>query len=69
MEKSKDGGLGLFLYKIADCARMALSSVRNRRSARTVFRPRRFSKNLRAARANRGFCTDKNHPYRNRGYG
>jgi len=28
------------LYKIADCARMCFSSVRNRRSARTVFRPR-----------------------------
>jgi hypothetical protein len=39
-------GLGIkqgqcwFLYKIGDCARMALSSVRKRRSARTGFRPR-----------------------------
>jgi len=30
----------LVLYKIADCARMRLLSVRNRRSARTVSRPR-----------------------------
>ncbi len=36
MDKNKDG-LGLFLYKIADCARMAFSSVRNRQSARTFF--------------------------------
>jgi len=39
MDKS-NSGLGLPLYKIADCARMAFSSVRNRRSARTAFRPR-----------------------------
>jgi hypothetical protein len=32
--------LGLFLFKIADGARMAFSSVRHRRSARTAFRPR-----------------------------
>jgi hypothetical protein len=47
------------LYKIADCARMKRTSVRNRRSARTVFRPRRSSQNLRAARANRVFCADE----------
>jgi hypothetical protein len=29
MDKNKDG-LGLLLYKIADCARMRFSSVRNR---------------------------------------
>jgi hypothetical protein len=28
-------------YKIVDCARMCFSSVRNQRSARTVFRPRK----------------------------
>jgi len=39
MDKSK-GGLGWLLYKIVDCARMCFSSVRNRRSARTVSRPR-----------------------------
>jgi hypothetical protein len=33
-------GLSLLLSKIVDCARMCFSSVRNRRSARTVFRPR-----------------------------
>jgi hypothetical protein len=32
-------GVG-FLYEIADCARMCFSSVRNRRSARSGFRPR-----------------------------
>jgi len=47
---------------------MRFSSVRKRRSARTVFRPRRFWQNLRAARANRIFCTDKNHPCRKYGY-
>jgi hypothetical protein len=40
MDKSK-GGLGWHLYKIADCARMCFSSVRNRRSARTASRPRK----------------------------
>jgi len=39
MDKNK-AVLGLLLCKIADCARMCLSSVRNRRSARTAFRPR-----------------------------
>jgi hypothetical protein len=39
LDKSK-GGLGWLLYKIADCARMCFSSVRNRRSARTGRRPR-----------------------------
>jgi hypothetical protein len=39
MEKNKDS-LGLLSYKIDDCARMAFSSVRNRRSARTASRPR-----------------------------
>jgi len=29
------------LYKIVDCVRMRFSSVRNRRSARTDFRPRK----------------------------
>ena len=60
-------GVGV-LYKIVACARMRFSSVRKRRSARTVFRPRRFWQNLRAARANRIFCTDKNHPCRKYGY-
>jgi len=41
LDKSKDG-LGLLLYKIVDCVRTGLSSVRNRRSARTVFRPRKI---------------------------
>jgi len=40
---------------------MCFSSVRKRRSARTAFRPRRFCQNLRAARANRIFCTDEKH--------
>jgi hypothetical protein len=40
MDKSKDG-LGLILFKIADGARMCFSSVHNRRSARTVSRPRK----------------------------
>jgi hypothetical protein len=35
-------GIG-FLYQIVDCARMAFSSVRNRRSARTAFRPRKIA--------------------------
>jgi len=30
-------------YEIVDCARMRFSSVRNRRSARTVSRPRNFA--------------------------
>jgi hypothetical protein len=30
------------LYKIVDCARMCFSSARNRRSARTGRRPRKF---------------------------
>jgi len=38
---NKDGAG--FLYKIFDCVRMAFSSVRNRRSARTVFRPRNIA--------------------------
>jgi hypothetical protein len=42
MDKSK-GGLGWLLYKIADCVRMCFSSARNRRSARTVFRPRNIT--------------------------
>jgi hypothetical protein len=42
MDKHKDG-LGLLLYKIVDCVRMCFSSVRNRRSARTVFRPRNIA--------------------------
>src|SRR5450759_2301782 len=42
MDKSK-GGSGWLLYKIVDCARMAFSSVRNRRSARTVSRPRNIA--------------------------
>jgi hypothetical protein len=36
-------GFGLVFYKIADCARMCFSSVRNRRSARTAFRPRQIA--------------------------
>ena len=51
-------GLGV-LYKIVACARMCFSSVRKRRSARTVFRPRRFCQNLRATRANLVFGTDE----------
>jgi hypothetical protein len=31
------------LYKIVDCARMCFSSVRSRRSARTVSRPRNIA--------------------------
>jgi hypothetical protein len=38
-----NNGLGLSLYEIADCARMAFSSVRNRRSARTASRPRKIA--------------------------
>jgi hypothetical protein len=60
MDKSK-GGLGLILFKIADCARMCFSSVRKRRSARTGRRPRKFWQDLRATRANRVFCTDEKH--------
>ncbi|TAK72045.1 MAG: hypothetical protein EPO19_03100 [Betaproteobacteria bacterium] len=40
MEKNKDSA-GV-LYEIADWARMCFSSVPNRRSARTVFRPRKI---------------------------
>jgi hypothetical protein len=72
MDKSK-GGLGWLLPKIADGARMRFSSVRNRRSARTGRRPRKFERHsskyrptsanvtersLRAPRANRVFGTD-----------
>jgi hypothetical protein len=39
MNKSK-GGLEWLLSEIVDCARMKNASVRNRRSARTAFRPR-----------------------------
>jgi hypothetical protein len=35
MDKSNNG-LGLVLYKIADCVRMCFSSAHNRRSARTA---------------------------------
>jgi len=42
MDKS-NRGLGLLLSKIVDCARMCFSSVRKRRSARTVFRPRKIA--------------------------
>jgi hypothetical protein len=35
-------GVGV-LYKIVDCARMCFSSVRNRRSTRTVSRPRNIA--------------------------
>ena len=35
---------GLLLSKITDCARMCFSSVRNRRSARTGCRPRKFDR-------------------------
>jgi hypothetical protein len=31
------------LYKIVDCVRMCFSSARNRRPARTVFRPRNIT--------------------------
>jgi hypothetical protein len=41
MDKNKDG-LGLFSYKIVDCARTGFSSVRNRGSARTASRPRKM---------------------------
>jgi hypothetical protein len=41
LDKGKNG-LGWFLSKIADFARMCFSSVRNRRSARTGRRPRKF---------------------------
>jgi hypothetical protein len=69
-----DGGLGWLLFKIGDCARMCLSSARNRRSARTGRRPRKFERYsskypptsanvgkrpLRAPRANHVFCTDQ----------
>jgi hypothetical protein len=39
IDKNKDS-LGLLLYKIVDWVRMCFSSVPNRRSARTVSRPR-----------------------------
>jgi len=65
-DKNKDSA-GV-LSEIVDCARMRFSSVRNRRSARTVFRPRSFCQNLRAARANRVFGTEKNAPYQKHGY-
>jgi hypothetical protein len=42
IDKSK-GVSGRLLYKIVDCARMCFSSVRDRRSARTVFRSREIS--------------------------
>jgi len=42
IDKTK-GGLVWLLYKIVGCARMRFSSVRNRRSARTVFRPRNIA--------------------------
>ncbi|OFW09617.1 MAG: hypothetical protein A3H27_03510 [Acidobacteria bacterium RIFCSPLOWO2_02_FULL_59_13] len=58
-DKNKDSA-GV-LSEIVDCARMRFSSVRNRRSARTVFRPRSFCQNLRAARANPVFRTDEKH--------
>ncbi|MEK7361182.1 MAG: hypothetical protein AAB133_03790 [Pseudomonadota bacterium] len=48
MDKNK-GGLGLLLSKIVDCARMCFSSVRNRRSARTVSRPRNIAAPQRGA--------------------
>jgi len=41
VDKGKDG-LGLHLYTIVDCVRTGSSSVRNRRSARTVLRPRKI---------------------------
>jgi len=40
-DKNKDSA-GV-LSKIVDCARMRFSSVRKRRSARTVFRPRNIA--------------------------
>jgi len=61
-------------YKIADCARMCFSSARNRRSARTGHRPRKFdrrssthspassdggARSLRAPRANPVFGADE----------
>src|SRR5450830_254633 len=75
MDKS-NSGLELVLYKIVDCVRMCFSSARNRRSARTGRRPRKLDwrsskyhltstdggvRPLRAARANRDFCTDEKH--------
>jgi len=42
MDKNNKG-LGLLLSEIVDCARMCFSSVRNQRSARTVFRPRNIA--------------------------
>jgi len=39
-----NNGVGLSLDKIADCARMCFSSVRNRRSARTGRRPRKLER-------------------------
>jgi rRNA processing protein Gar1 len=41
IDKSNNG-VG-FLYEIVDCVRMCFSSVSNRRSARTAFRPRKKS--------------------------
>jgi hypothetical protein len=41
-DKGKNG-LGLLLSKIVDCARMRFLSVCNRRSARTVSRPRNIA--------------------------
>ena len=75
MDKSTNG-FGLLLSKIVDCVRMGSSSVRNRRSARTGRRPRKFDRSssmyppasayvgvqpLRAARANHVFHTDEKH--------
>jgi hypothetical protein len=38
-----NNGWGLLSYTIVDCVRTGSSSVRNRRSARTVFRPRKIA--------------------------
>jgi hypothetical protein len=66
--------LARVLYKIADCARIRFLSARNRRSARTGRRPRKFDyrsstycptrdgvveRPLRALRANHVFGTDE----------
>jgi len=45
MDKNKEG-LGLVLSEVVDCARICFSSVRNRWSARTVFRPRNTSNSV-----------------------
>ena len=74
-ERNKsNNGLGLSLYKIADCVRMCFSSAPNRRSARTGRRPRKpdccsskyspasadvGARSLRAPRANRVFRADE----------